>query len=124
MTALSDHCDWPRDGHVNQAQPMEIFHRIFAGALWKEVCFDVGVAKLVRCVGPELGPTISATTGGAPSEEEAVADLLVTLSTSTHFSLQNSSSVQGINRPSRGRWILLDVGSVSHFQLSNSQVSF
>lgn len=62
---FSDHCDWFRDGHVHQAQPMEIFHRIFAGSLWKEASFYTEVTKLARC-GPELGPAISLTTKRKP----------------------------------------------------------
>ena len=98
---------------MNQAQPTEIFHRIFAGALWKEASFYTGVAKLVRC-GPELGPAISLTTKKKPPEEETVVYLLVALSRSIPYSLQNSSFIQGINRPSHRRWIIIDVVSGSH----------
>ena len=62
MTVLSDHCRWFRDGHVTQAQPTEIFHKTFAGALWEEASFYTGVTNLVRC-GVELGTVICATIG-------------------------------------------------------------
>lgn len=65
MRVFSHHTDWFRDGHVNQAQPMEIFHKIFAGALYKEASFYTGIAKLVGC-GHGLGTAISATTRTEP----------------------------------------------------------
>lgn len=70
---LSNHCDWFRDGHVNQAQPMEIFHEVFAGALGHKDSFHTGIAKLVRC-GPELGTAISATTRREPPREGSCVD--------------------------------------------------